>query len=216
MYYFDNFCYHKITKIINYWEEIIKDDDEISTDDNSVKKIKNYDIDFDNNEFEVHEEAVSYGEKNTDKIDYSKFNIFELYEYDIPMATISRLADLRISPYEIYLNGINSLDDVDISLNKKNSVIDAVNKMIKSNDINRTIVELNYQGITLSKCLEYKGNNLTVPFLLLSTDEQVLQYNIKSAMHERIKDAIKKNNLVIEESYNNNKTSIILENELKK
>ena len=93
---------------------------------------------------------------------------------------------------------------------------DAVNKMIKSNDINRTIVELNYQGITLSKCLEYKENNLTVPFLLLSTDEQVLQYNIKSAMHERIKDAINKNNLVIEESYNNNKTSIILENELKK
>ena len=200
----------------SYLEEIIKDDDEISTDDNSDKIIKNYDMDFDNNEFEVHEETVSYGEKDTDKIDYSKFNIFELYEYDIPMATISRLADLRISPYEIYLNGINSLDSVDISLNKKNSVIDAVNKMIKSNDINRTIVELNYQGITLSKCLEYKENNLTVPFLLASTDEQVLQYNIKSAMHERIKDAIKKNNLVIEESYNNNKTSIILENALKK
>ena len=200
----------------SYLEEIIKNDDEISTDDNSDKEIKDYDINFDNNKFEVHEKIVRYGEKDTNKIDYSKFNIFELYEYDISMATISRLADLRISPYEIYLNGISSLENVDISLNKKNSVIEAVNKMINSNDINRNIVELNYQGITLSKCLEYKDNNLNIPFLLLSTDEQVLQYNIKSAMHERIKEAIENNSIVIEESYSNNKTSTILENEIKK
>ena len=50
----------------------------------------------------------------------------------------------------------------------------------------------------------------------MSTDEQVLQYNIKSAMHERIKEAINNNSIVIEESYSNNKTSIILETEIKK
>lgn len=200
----------------SYLEEIINDEDSTNDNINLDNNINNYGSDLENNVYEVHEESVSYGEKETNKIDYSKFNIFELYEYDIPMATISRLADLRISPYEIYLNGINSLENVDISLNKKNSVIDAVNKMINSKDYNRTVVELNYQGITLSKCLEYKDNDLTIPFLLLSTDDQVLQYNIKSAMHERIKDAINKNNIVIEESYNNNKTSIILEKELKK
>ena len=200
----------------NYLEEIINDNSKISTDDNYDNKSNNYDMNFDNNEFEVHEEKISYSKKDTDKIDYSKFNIFELYEYDIPMTTISRIADLRISPYEIYLKGISSLEDVNISINKKNSVIEAVNKMINSKDYNRTVVELNYQGISLSKCLEYKEKNLKVPFLLLSTDEQVLQYNIKSAMHERIKDAIIKNNLIIKESYNNNKTSNILENELKK
>lgn len=198
----------------SYLEEIIKDNNESSTDDNSGNEINNYDVDYDNNRFEIHEETASYGEKNN--IDYSKFNIFELYEYDIPMPTIAKLADLRISPYEIYLNGIASLENVDISLNKKNSVIEAVTKMIDSNDINRTVVELNYQGITLSKCLEYKDNNLTIPFLLLSTDEQVLQYNIKSAMHERIKEAINNNSIIIEESYSNNKSSIILENEIKK
>ncbi len=202
----------------SYLERIIDGSDDLSNAEIDLSNnLTDYGIKENDSIFEIHEESGIY-DSNSDisKIDYSRFNIFELYEYDISMTIISKLADLRISPYEIYLNGINSLEEVDISFNKKNNIVNAVNKMINSNDYNRSIMELNYQGISLSKCLQYKEHNLNIPFLLLSTDAQLLKYNIKSAMHKRIIEAINNNDIVIEESYNNNKASVILEKELKK
>ena len=198
----------------SYLEKIINNSDDSSNDNYDST---DYEVKKNDSTFEIHEENVTYESKSDiSKIDYSKFNIFELYEYDISMAIISKLADLRISPYEIYLNGINSLKNIDISINKKNNLVKAVNEMISSNDFNRTVLELNYQGISLSKCLEYKQLNLTIEFFLSLTKAEALKYNIKSVMYEKIKDAINKNSVIIVESYDNNKTTMLLEEELKK
>lgn len=150
------------------------------------------------------------------------YNIFELYVYGISKTNINTLIEFKISPKQIYYNGIGSLDELSLSLNKKNKIVDAVKLMFESQDKQRTVYELIFQGITLGICERLIKNNLTINQLIfLKYTELNSNYEIGNVMLERIKKAILMNNEIIRECNRNVDTSdnlakILIERTLEK
>lgn len=150
------------------------------------------------------------------------YNIFELYVYGISKTNINTLIEFKISPKQIYYNGIGSLDELSLSLNKKTKIVDAVKLMFESQDKQRTVYELVFQGITLGICERLIKNNLTINQLIfLKYTELNSNYEIGNVMLERIKKAILMNNEIIRECNRNVDTSdnlakILIERTLEK
>lgn len=136
------------------------------------------------------------------------YNVFELYVYGISKAIINTLIEFKISPKQIYYNGIDSLNELSISLNKKIKIVDAVKLMFDNQDKQRTIYELIFQGITLGICERLIKNNFTIKQLFFSKYTELnSNYEIGNVMLQRIKKAIVMNNEIIRECNRNVDTS---------
>lgn len=144
------------------------------------------------------------------------YNIFELSNYGISTSTINILADNRIAPYHIYLNGMEALENIDILFAKKIGVINAVKLMINSNDIKRTIFELGYCGISKSTCQSLFEKGIDINKIKETTAETLIEkYGIGNAMAKKIKRSVEEIDCIIEESNKRINTQKVLEKVIK-
>ena len=145
------------------------------------------------------------------------FNIFELFNYGIKKSDIFILADNRISPYSIYLNGISELEFAEIKANRKNDIVRAVKEMVDNNDYNRNIYELLYQGISGQLCDSLIDKKITIE-TLQNNDINTLKdlYDVGNSTANKLKGAIECNDIVIIESEKNISTVSRMEEVLRK
>ena len=152
-------------------------------------------------------------QKNTLDVKITDYNIFNLFDYNVSKVTIGLLADKRIPPFNIYINGKSALDDIDLLDAKKRSLCNAVKDMIANTDIKRNVFELMNCGISKGTCENLIEKNVTID-ILRNEDIDILKekYGIGNVIAEKIKQCIKDNDLVIDESNNNIDTKLVLEN----
>lgn len=156
----------------------------------------------------------SQNDKNNmvETIRITDYNIFQLFDYGVSKVTISFLAQKRIPPYNIYLNGLNALNDIDLLDAKKQALCTAVKNMIENQDIKRNVLELTYCGISKSTCDNIIEKNLSIE-KLRDLDKDILkeQYGIGNVISEKIKSCINEIDVIIKESNANIDTKSILE-----
>ena len=153
---------------------------------------------------------IIYKDKEKLILDY---NVFELYNYRVTKPSIDYLIEFKISPKQIFYNGLGSLSELPLSNNKKDSIIEATKEMFNNNDKNRTIYELLFQGISKIVCDKLVENNITINNIVeLDIHSLKKNYEIGYAMAEKLKNAIKKNNEIILEQNRSVDTSQMLIN----
>lgn len=151
-------------------------------------------------------------ETDEENCDVGSFNVFELYNYGISFSIIKILADNRIPPFNIYINGLMALNNANFSLNKKRKVINAVKTMIDSRDNKRNISELYYSGLSKNIVDNLINMNITVDVLKKINMEQAkIKYSINNSTYIKIQNAIRDVDNIIFESNKNINSFLILE-----
>lgn len=153
---------------------------------------------------------------NNNNVEIKNYNIFKLFDYGISIFIISNLADNRIPPYNIYVNGIAELENLDIQDTKKKKLCSAVKKMIDNNDYQKSIYELLYCGVSKSTCDNLINKGLTIDKIKeLSLEELKDNYSVGNVSALKLKSNIDEIEIIIEESNNNLNTKLILERIIK-
>ena len=148
--------------------------------------------------------------------DLLKYNVFELFNYGVSKTTIFSLADARIPPYNILINGVSACEDLNISAPKKIYLINAIQKMYNNQDQRRNVNELMYMGISKTTCEALIDKNLTIEMLKqLSLEELKDMFDVKNGTCKKIKNAILIIDQIIDESNKNIDTKGILEKFIK-
>lgn len=159
----------------------------------------------DNNHDEIKEE-----------VSITDYNVFKLIDYGVSKMTISMLADRRIPPYNIYLNGLSALNDLELLDAKKRGLYTAVKNMIDKKDTNRSIFELMHCGISKSTCEGLMEKGCTIDILRnVEVIELKNNYGIGNVISEKIKGYIEDIDRIIYESNLNIDTKLLLENVIK-
>lgn len=154
--------------------------------------------------------------EKSNEYNIKKFNIFELYAYDIPKVLINSLAYMKIPPFNIYLNAVDNISDICISIEKRNKLVQAVRKMINNNDTNRNIFELMYFGYSKQYCEGLIAKGLSINTIKYSDDNYLKErFGIGKVMSSKLKDSINSIDQLIYESNKNLRTDLILENIIK-
>ena len=175
-------------------------------------------IENDNNDSDSTNEKQNVESKdgNRAKSNIKDYNVFQLFNYGVSKFTISSLADKRIPPYNIYLNGITELDGLELLEAKKRALYSSVKEMIHNNDCERTIYEFQHCGISKSTCDSLIQKKLSIDIIRnLPVDELKSNYGLGNVIAKKLKTYIEEIDKIIEESNDNIDTKSILEEIIK-